>query len=421
MKVVKNGRILYKNNLIEADIGIERGKITEIKKTGLNGEIIDAGNKIVLPGFIDSHVHFRDFKQKQKETWRTGSKAAAAGGITTVVEQPNTDPPTLSRKAIRRKSKLASRRSFVDFGLNAGVVSGTDISELNKEDPTAFGEIFLAHDELGIDLNELKGKVDEINKLDKKPTLHAEDQRIVDIGLKKFRDRSPGYFSRARPAKAEIKSIKELKKTLDKNSVHICHVSTAKAAKIVANTKNWTYEVTPHHLFFTKSDLEEKRSYIKTNPPVRNKRNRKRLWYYLKNESVDIIASDHAPHTVGEKEGDFWDTPSGVPGVQTTLPLLAYQVKRKNISINTLSKLMARNPSEIFNMKNKGQIKEGNDADLVIMDFNEIKKINRSDLYSKCGWSPYEGKEAIFPEKTILRGDVVYDKGGFEERKGERI
>lgn len=422
MKVIKNGRIFYKNRLVDADIGIEGGKIQKIKKTGLKGKEIDARGNIVLPAGIDIHVHFRDFKESYKEDWSTGSKAAAAGGITTVFDHPNTNPPVKNKEMLKKKLKRAKKKSFVDFGLNAAGTKDSDLEGMAKNGASAFGEIFFTEkNQLGLPEKDTKEVLDKIKELNKKPLIHAEDSEVIKKAQKRFKDKDPIYYPDSRPKKAEIQAIKKLLNLTKKSNqkLHFCHITTVKGAQMISDSIH-TSEITPHHLFFRKQKLEHLKGYIKTNPPIRDTKNRNYLWKLFKNNKINILASDHAPHTIDEKEKDFWEAPSGVPGVQTMFPLMAYQVKRNNLNLNKLVWSISKNPSRLFDL-NKGSIEEGNYADLVIMDFNDISEIKPKKLYSKCNWTPFEGKNAIFPQKTILKGKIIWKDGEFPNQEGEMV
>ncbi len=422
MKVVKGGRIYYKGRLLEAEIGIEDGKITKIKKTGLKGDFIDARGTIVLPGAIDMHVHFRDMGLSNKETWDTGSKAAAAGGVTTVIDQPNTEPPTDSKKAYLTKKKKANSNSFVDFGINGAVAIHSDISGLSKL-VTGYGETFLAgKDDLHVEYEELDSLIDVIGQTDKLLTIHAEDQKMVDKGSERYKNTRNSNYPESRPKKAEEKAVEKVKEIIgnkqDKPPLHFCHISSAGSLDLIPDYA--TSEVTPHHLFLTKTEINSQGAYVKTNPPIRGRRNRSGLWRGLISGKVEVIASDHAPHTQSEKEQNFWEAPSGVPGVQTMLPQLAYQVKKNNLPFRRFVEVLMEKPADILGL-NKGYIRRGMDADLIFIDFREIERIKKDRLYTKCGWTPYQGRRAIFPQKTMLRGEVIYKKSGFRKKIGEEV
>ncbi|WGI17254.1 dihydroorotase [Methanonatronarchaeum sp. AMET-Sl] len=422
MKVVKGGKIYYKGRLVEAEIGIQQGKITKIKKTGLKGDFIDASGMIVLPGAIDIHVHFRDMELSDKETWETGSKAAAAGGVTTVIEQPNTSPPTDSKKTYIKKKKKAKSSSFVDYGINGAVAIHSDISGLSDL-VSGFGETFLAGgNDLHVRYEDLDGLLKAVETTDKVLTIHAEDEELVKKGLKRYKKTRKSNYPDSRPPKAEEKAVKitleKYRENENKPPLHFCHISSARTLKHIPEKP--TVEVTPHHLLLTKTEINSKGSYVKTNPPIRGRKNRAQLWQALNSGKIDVIVSDHAPHTYNEKEQDFWKAPSGVPGVQTMVPQLAYHVKKRNLSLKRFVTTLCEKPSDIFGL-DKGYIQKGMDADLIFMDFNDITRIKKNMLYSKCGWTPYNGRRAIFPQKTMLRGKVIYKKSGFREKIGEEI
>jgi len=421
MKVVKGGRIYYKGRLVNAELGIEQGKITKIKKTGLSGDVVNARGMVVLPGAIDIHVHFRDMDLSDKETWETGSKAAAAGGVTTIIEQPNTKPPTDSRKTYKQKKRKAKTGSFVDYGINGAVAIHSDISGLSPF-VSGFGETFLAGgNDLHVRYEDLEGLIQAVETTKKVLTIHAEDEELVEKGISRYKNTRESNYPKARPEKAEEKSVDKVvdiyNKIERKPPLHFCHISSYKTLKLI---NNCTVEVTPHHLLLTKSELNSQGSYVKTNPPIRGRKNRAMLWKALNSGEIDVIASDHAPHTQNEKEQGFWKAPSGVPGVQTMLPQLAYHVKKRNLSLKRFVKTLCENPSDIYGL-NKGYIKRGMDADLIFMDFSDITRIKKNMLHSKCGWTPYTGRRAIFPQKTMLRGQVIYKKSGFRDKIGEEI
>ncbi len=435
MKVVKNGRVFYDGKLVEADISIKNGKIEEINNENIEGaeEKIDASGKVVLPGAIDTHVHFRDFKESNKEDWNKGSQAAIAGGVTTVVDQPNTIPPIDNICTFLERKKLGKKLSYVDFGINGAAYTNSDIEGLAEKGCLAFGEAFFSWPRennpeesgnmgMGTDKDKALNSFSRILDTGKVLCIHAEMWDEIKRGMKRFVGSLPSKYSEARSPESEISAIKKVVDISEEigTKLHIDHISTAKGAEIVDKTEA-TCEVTPHHLLMNEKNLDDLKGYAKTNPPVRDEDNREKLWNALSSGKIDIVASDHAPHMVKEKESDFWEAPSGVPGVETMLPLLAYQVKQENLSLSRLVEVLSKTPANIFGLTSKGQIKKGNDADLVIIDFENLTSIDENELHSKCGWSPFHDNEAIFPEKTILRGDVVFDKGSFGKRKGVMV
>ena len=426
--LIKNAKIFYDNYLQSAEIVINEGKISRIAKEAdvLAGEVIDAEGSLVLPAGIDVHVHFREPGLTQKEDWYTGSCAAAAGGITTVVDHPNTLPPTIDRKSFSEKLKLASRKSIVDFGIHGGVTNNLEkLPELWEEGVTAFGEIFMAESTGGLNIDEatLENALKVINQLGALAAIHAEDDAIrleCEVLLKN--DMSPASHSRARPniceATAVQKAIEILRKTGAKG--HICHISAFESVGVlcrdryIARQKGLspiTCEVTPHHLFLSTRDWDRLGCYGKMNPPLRDRRSVKFLLNSLNDGSVDIVASDHAPHCETEKDVDIKTAPSGVPGVETLMPLMLMAVKKNLLPLGRMIDATSAAPARIFGLDkhSKGKLEVGFDADLIIVDTKQVTTIKGDHLHGKVSWTPFEGIEAIFPYITISRGDVIWD------------
>jgi len=374
---------------------------------------IDATGMLVLPGAIDAHVHFRDPGSTYKEDWESGSISAAAGGVTTVIDQPNTDPRTLDAKSFDIKLDLAKHRSVVDFCINGGPGK---IEELVKAGVTAIGEIF-AYEHGDDQLEKILKGVQEAGAL---PTVHAEDGKIVREMTDRLKHlHEPDVYSRARPAEAEAAAIEKALSWTDR--LHICHLSTALGLALVRLSKKrgkrLSCEVAPHHLLFNIRDYRHKGSYLKMNPPLRLQEDNDALWAGLRDGSIDILASDHAPHLPEEKKDDIWEAPPGVPGVETMLPLMLVAVKSNLLPLERLVHAISARPAEIFGLHSKGKIEAGKDADLLLVDPRSAREIRADRLHSRADWTPYEGKTAIFPQMTLIRGMVVFD-GDIEVRPG---
>lgn len=408
-----------------ADVRIEGKRIATVGS--LEGEPdIDAAGKLLLPGAIDAHVHFREPGFPHKETWETGSKSAAAGGVTTVIDQPNTEPPTITGASFEAKSRLA-RESAVDYGINGGVTEGWNPDELFSAPMAALGEVFLADStgEMGID-TELFGKaVERASREGVVVTVHAEDATLFDEGALKGagngggREADADAWSAFRRAEAEAAAVEracEIGERADA-AIHIAHTSTPEGIDI-ASEAGATCEVTPHHLFLSRADLDGLGTYGRMNPPLRSEERRKKLFERVRDGTVDIVATDHAPHTIEEKEAGIREAPSGVPGVETMVPLLLAAAERGELTRERVRDLTARNPARIFDLPRKGRIEEDMDADLALYDPQEREEIRGEGLHSKAGWTPFEGFEAIFPEWTMVRGTVVYDRSSGTERFG---
>jgi len=425
---LKNCKIVPEN--IECNIGVDGGKFISIKKTSIDAvKTIDIKGNVVLPGLIDSHVHMRDPGFTYKEDFSTGTSAAAAGGFTTVLDMPNNKPPTNTVKAFLNKKKIAENKAIVDFGFHAGADNHEQIKELANLRPASF-KIFmdLLDDEILMNIMSEIAELPLINGGNPIISLHAEDGEIIRryTQMKKSENKlNPQVYADARPPLAEDVAVSKailMAKEFDLN-VHICHASTKKSLNFIKRAKidgcSITSEVTPHHMFLDSSYLEKFGTFAKTNPPLRSKFTKINLMDIYK---TDIIGTDHAPHTISEKEKNIWNAPPGIPGLETALPLLLTQVNRNMFSFDEILRLLCENPARIFNLKNKGFIKEGMDADIVVIDMERETTINSDNFHSKAHYSPFDGFDVQgIPVMTILRGDVVMDEGEIFKTSGEYV
>ncbi|GAB3697951.1 amidohydrolase family protein [Halorubrum pallidum] len=409
------------------DVRIRDGTIARVA-TGLDaaaGErVVEARGRHILPGAIDVHVHFREPGASHKETWRSGSKSAAAGGVTCVVDQPNTSPPTVDGAAFDEKSTLASS-SLVDYGINGGVTGDWDPEGLFERPLFALGEVFLADStgDMGIALDLFEEALAEAADRDVPVTVHAEDETLFDDGALDGDLGGPGTaavadaWSAYRTADAEIAAVE---RALDAaagfdSQVHIAHTSTPEAIDAVADARESggaaaTCEVTPHHLFLSRENAGRLGTFGRMNPPLRSEARRTAVFERLRDGDVDVVATDHAPHTVEEKRRGLSDAPSGVPGVETLYPLLLESVRNGELSMERVRDVVAANPASVFGLSAKGRIAEGADADLVLVDMADPREIEAGALHSACGWTPFEGLRGVFPELTVVRGSVVYER-----------
>ncbi|WP_254831720.1 dihydroorotase [Haloglomus salinum] len=388
-------------------------------------DVLVATGKRLLPGMIDVHVHFRQPGFGHKEDWTTGSKAAAAGGVTTVVDQPNTDPPTTTGDAFDEKAAFA-RASAVDYGLNGGVTADWDPDSLFDRPLFALGEVFLADStgDMGIDADLFDDAVARAAAEDVAVTVHAEDADLFADEALDRPDDDADAWSAYRTPEAEAAAVERAGEVAADHdaTVHIAHTSTPEGVDAAVDA-GLTCEVTPHHLFLSRDDLDQLGTYGRMNPPLRSEARRKALFERLADGTVDVVATDHAPHTREEKDAGIWDAPSGVPGVETALPLLLAAARDGQLSYERVRDVTATNPAEIFGLPSKGRVEAGRDADLVLVDPAETRPIRGLDLHSKCGWTPFEGREGVFPEWTMLRGEVVYDgdANAFAETQGQNV
>ena len=414
------------------DVHVEGERIAEVGN-GLDDdpEVVDAEERLLLPGMIDAHVHFREPGFSHKETWSTGSRSAAAGGVTTVFDQPNTDPPTVDGRSFDRKAELASA-STVDFAINGGVTADWVPSELFERPLGALGEVFLADStgEMGIDADLFERAVERATEADVPVTVHAEDADLFEESIRPAAvggEGEPGRrdadaWSAYRTAEAEVTAVEracEVAQRLDA-SVHVAHTSTPEAVD-AAMDAGMTCEATPHHLFLSREDLQGLGTLGRMNPPLRSEKRRAALFERFRDGTVDIVATDHAPHTPEEKDANVWAAPSGVPGVETALPVLLEAARTGELSYERVRDVTAANVADIFELPRKGRIEAGRDADLVLVDETDPEPIRGERLHSTCGWTPFEGMQGVFPDLTMVRGTVVYHDGEFGPAVGENV
>jgi len=425
--IIENGRVYTGGVFIERNIGILDGKIAQISGGRLKAdESVDASGLLVLPGFIDPHVHLREPGAKYKEDFYTGTCAAANGGYTAVLDMPNSPVATDSRLKLKDKIKLAEKKAVVDFSLYLGATENNlqEIERLEYGVPIKF--YMDRSQNLFVPAEHLPEYFKNIAEKNLFACVHAEDEKIIARGKERYKDVENPVHSLVRPAEAERKAIHDAVAASAQTNcrLHVCHVSTKAGLEEIAKskateTKNLvSCEVAPHHLFLTEKDYA-KRPVLKANPPLRASADAAALWEGLVNGKIDCIASDHAPHTLEEKEREYWQAPAGVPGLDTTLKLMLAKVNERIISLEMLVKLCSENPAKIFGLQSKGAIAIGKDADLTLIDLKKQGIIKSEELKTKCAWSPYEGfAYRGCPVKTIVRGQVVMDGGEILEKRG---
>ncbi len=416
-RIIRHATIVRPEGQIRADIGIEDGKISAIGE--LDGQATraetNASGLVLLPGFVDSHVHFRCPGHPAKEDWFSGSKAAAAGGVTSVCDMPNTSPPTVSRKDWLQKEALAAQQSIVDYGIWAGAAAGNaeEISELIRERLACGVKVFMGATTgpLLVDDNTL---AEHFQLTPGVMGVHAEDETVLSHFRDLGRGQSTPDHSVLRPPEAAVKAVRRLIELCETwpREVHICHLSTAAELELLRAQKKQlpiTVEVCTHHLWLSTQNALG--NWMKCNPPIRDEADRLAMWEALEGE-IDTLASDHAPHTKEEKERGYWDAPSGIPGVETTLPLMLRGVWEGRLSLERLVALGAERPAQIFALQGKGRIDVGYDADMVLVEPQAMRTLQARDLQTRVGWSPFAGwKMASAPSEVLVRGRTVAREG----------
>ena len=432
--ILLNGKVVLPNETIEElDLGIKDGVIKEIGNLSRSSSIkkIDLKKLTVLPGAIDTQVHFREPGLIHKEDISHGTMAAILGGITTIFEMPNTSPATIDKKQLDLKLKIAHSHAYCNYSFFIGAAKKniTHLSALESLEGCCGVKIFMGSstgdllveddDSLRKILSSVNRRVaihseDEYRLKDRKNILEKKNVSILDHPI--WRDEITAIKSTQRL----IKIANELKK-----KIHILHISTKDEIEIIKNNKKFvTCEATPQHLFFQSPECYEKLgSFAQMNPPIRDKSHQAGLWKGIANKTVDVIGSDHAPHTLEEKMQPYPKSPSGMAGVQTLLPIMLNFVNDGKLSIHDLVRLVSYNPCKIYNIKNKGQIKIGFDADLVIVDAKKKFKITNSWIASKCKWTPYDQiKVTGVPISTIVNGNIVMqDNQILGDPKGKKV
>lgn len=426
--LIKNAFVVNEGETKQMDVLIEAGKIAQIKETITaedQTEIVEAEGKYLLPGLIDDQVHFREPGLTHKACIRTESRAAVAGGITSFIEMPNTNPQTTTREELDRKFAIADQDALANYSFMFGGTND-NFEEIKNLDTTQVAglKLFLGSStgNMLVDNEEVLRKI--FSSTDLVISVHCEDEPTIrknladhieeygdDIPIEKhpvIRSHEACYLSSSRA----IALAKETGARL-----HVFHLSTAIETDLFDNSiplaeKKITAEVCTHHLWFTADDYAEKGTFIKWNPAVKNTEDREALWAALNDDRIDVLATDHAPHTLEEKQNPYTKAPSGGPLVQHALLALLTAAKQGKITLEKLVEKACHNPAILFQIAERGYVREGYYADLVLVDLNQQTTVKKEDLLYQCGWSPFEGTNFdATVEKTWVNGSMVYNQG----------
>ena len=417
--IIKNGSCYINGKLEQTDIAINNGKIEKIGKLSLNSsKVFDATDKIVLPGIIDTQVHFREPGSTDREDLESGSRAAVLGGVTSVFEMPNTNPPTSNLIEFNKKLELAKNRMHCNYAFYFGATPENvdQLAKLKGLEGCCGVKLFAGSSTGKLLVDKEKDIEKVISNSDRIVSIHSEDEEILNLRKKFIKEGDVHSHPEWRNAECAMSSTRRVVKIAERynKQIHVLHVTTKEEVDFLAmHKKNVTFEITPQHLTLYAPDCYDKLgSFAQMNPPIRKKEHYDRLWVAVKNSVVDVLGSDHAPHSKEDKNKKYPASPSGMPGVQTILPIMLDHINNEKLSLDQLVKLMCENPCKIFGIKRKGYLKEGYDADLTIIDMNKSVTIKNEMIASKCGWTPFDNyKVKGFPVATIVNGSIVMKDG----------
>lgn len=417
--IIRGGTVVNQDGIGIRDLGVRDGRIAAIGS--LNGadaaEVLDATGLHVLPGVIDSHVHFREPGVEHKEDLESGSRAAVLGGVTAVFEMPNTKPETTNAAALADKLERARGRMHCDhaFWIGATHANMAELPELEALPGAAGIKVFMGSS-TGDLLVEDDGSVAAIlARARRRVAFHSEDEPRLRARTAERRAGDPASHALWRDAEAAIRCTHRLI-GLARNAgalIHVLHVSTAEEMAYLAGHKEIaSVEVTPHHLTFSDADYARLGTLIQMNPPVRDAAHREALWRGIADGTADTIGSDHAPHTRAEKDEPYPASPSGMPGVQTLVPVLLDAVAQGRLTLQRFVDLTSAGPARLFGMAGKGRIASGYDADLSLVDLKRRQVVTDDWIASHCGWTPYDGARVTgWPVATVVRGRIVMREG----------
>ena len=425
--IIKNGSCYIDGKLTKTDIGLSGNKIKKIGKIELNSsKVYDATDKVVLPGIIDTQVHFREPGSTDAEDLESGSRAAVLGGVTALFEMPNTNPPTSNLVEFDKKLQAAKNRMHSNYAFYFGATpDNTDQLAQLKDVEGCCGVKLFAGSSTGNLLVDKEADIEKvISSSDRIVSIHSEDEDIIKLRKKFIKKGDVHSHAEWRNVEVAMSSTRRVVKIAERynKKIHVLHVTTREEVDFLAmHKKNVTFETTPQHLTMYAPDCYDKLgTYAQMNPPLRTKEHYDRLWVAIKNNIVDVLGSDHAPHLKENKDKEYPNSPSGMPGVQTIFPVMLDHVNNGKLTLQQLINLMCENPCKIFGIKNKGYLKESYDADLTIADMNKEVVIKNEMIASKCGWTPFNNhKVKGFPVATIVNGHLVMSDGKVvEESKG---
>jgi dihydroorotase len=417
--LIRNARLARPDgSIFEGDLLCHDGVIERIAAqiTAPADETLDAGENLLLPGVIDPQVHFREPGKEYKEDLGSGSRAAVKGGVTSFLEMPNTDPSTSNQSALDDKLRRAADKCVANYGFFIGATPD-NLDEINRASPACGIKIFMGASTGSL----LVDKAEDLERIfangSRLIAVHAEDEARIRARREQFKGRSDvAVHSDIRDNQSALLAT-ELALGLSKKyrrRLHILHLSTREEVELLRRDKPaWvTAEVIPNHLLLNVNDYARLGALVQMNPPIRRPEDNAALWAGLHDGAIDFIATDHAPHTLEEKHKPYPQSPAGMPGVETSLPLMLTEMKAGRCTLAEIQKWMCHGPAEAYGIRNKGKILEGWDADLTLVDMVHTRPVRNEEMFTKVRWSPFNGRELTgWPIYTIVGGQVVFDRG----------
>ena len=418
--IITGGTVVNHDGTGARDIGVRGGRIAALGSLAgaAAGETIDARGLHILPGVIDTQVHFREPGLTHKEDLETGSRSAVAGGVTAVFEMPNTNPLTTSAETLAAKVNAARNRMFCDFAFYVGGTRENiaEIPELERLEGSAGIKVFMGSS-TGNLLVDDEASLDRIvAALSRRAAFHSEDEDRLKARMGERKPGDPSSHPVWRDPQAALMSTQRLVRLAEthRKRVHVLHISTAEEMAFLSQHRDWaSVEVTPHHLTLVAPDCYRRLgTYAQMNPPVRDQAHQDRIWQGVVDGTVDVLGSDHAPHTREEKDHAYPASHSGMTGVQTLVPVMLDHVNKGRLTLERFVDLTSHGPNRLFGLRGKGRIAMGYDADFTIVDMKKRQVIRNADVQSRAGWTPYDGVEVTgWPVGTIVRGNRVMWEG----------
>jgi dihydroorotase len=417
--ILKGGTVVNHDGTGLRDIGVRAGRIAAIGDLGQAsaGEVIDCTGLHILPGVVDSQVHFREPGLEHKEDLETGSRAAVLGGVTAVFEMPNTNPLTTSEAALADKVSRATNRMHCDFAFWVGGTreNAGDVAELERLPGAAGIKVFMGSSTGNLLVEDDDGVFSILKNTRRRAAFHSEDEFRLRERLGERVEGDPSSHPVWRDELAALQCTERLVRIARaaRARIHVLHISTAEEIAFLENHKDVaTCEATPHHLTLSADDYATLGTLIQMNPPVRAARHRDGVWHGISQGIVDVLGSDHAPHTLEEKAKPYPASPSGMTGVQTLVPIMLDHVNAGRLSLERLVDLTSHGPQRLFGMARKGRIAAGYEADFTVVDLKRRETITNAQAGSKAGWTPYDGRQVTgWPVGTIIRGNRVMWEG----------